>query len=63
LTTSALGEAALAVLNTKLKRHGDAIAQGQQAVKEFLPFKNKLWTGDAYQKLGAAGGVGAEQGP
>jgi tetratricopeptide (TPR) repeat protein len=51
--TVAKGEAALAVLYSKLKRHAEAMAHGQAAVKEFLPFKNNLWTGDAYKKLGA----------
>jgi tetratricopeptide (TPR) repeat protein len=52
--TVAKVEAALAVLYSKLKRHEEAVAHGQAAVKEFLPFKNNLWTGDANKKLGAA---------
>ncbi len=54
--TIAKAEAALSSLYTKLKRHEEAVNQGQLAVMDFLPFKNNLWTGDAYKKLGAAYG-------
>jgi HPt (histidine-containing phosphotransfer) domain-containing protein len=60
--TIAKAEAALSSVYTKLRKHDEAIALGQQAVADFLPFKNSLWTGDAYKKLGSAYGGAQKHG-